>query len=163
MKFCKSCGTQLDDAQQFCPNCGANQAAAPQQPQYAPPQQPQYAPPQQPQYAPPQQPQYAPPQQPQYAPPQPNYGAPQGYYAPQGYHPERANWPVKSKVTAGILALLLGGIGVHKFYLGKAGAGVLYLLFCWSGIPGILALIDGISILCSNDEAFMTKYQCRIN
>lgn len=65
MKFCKACGTQLNDSQQFCTNCGANQAGAAPQPQ---PQQPQYAPPQ-PTYAPPQ-PQYAPPQ-PTYAPPQP--------------------------------------------------------------------------------------------
>lgn len=62
MKFCKACGTQLNDSQQFCTNCGANQAGTPQ------PQQPQYAPPQ-PQYVPPQ-PTYAPPQ-PTYAPPQP--------------------------------------------------------------------------------------------
>ena len=66
MKFCKACGTQLNDSQQFCTNCGANQAGTPQ------PQQPQYAPPQ-PQ---PQQPQYVPPQ-PTYAPPQPTYAPPQ--------------------------------------------------------------------------------------
>lgn len=35
----------------------------------------------------------------------------------------------KNKTTAGLLALFLGGLGVHKFYLGQTLAGVLYLLF----------------------------------
>lgn len=75
---------------------------------------------------------------------------------------ERANWPVKSKIVAGILALLLGGIGVHKFYLGQTTKGIVYLLLCWTYIPGILAFIEGIMILCSNDENFQIKYKCRI-
>lgn len=58
------------------------------------------------------------------------------------------SWPVKSKVAAGILAILLGGIGVHKFYLGKVGMGILYLCFCWTGIPAVLGLIEGIMYLC---------------
>ena len=89
---------------------------------------------------------------------------PQVVYAqqPQGANPERANWPIKNKIVAGILALLLGGIGVHKFYLGQKGKGIMYLLFCWTYIPGILGFIEGITILCSNDENFQIKYKCRI-
>ena len=75
---------------------------------------------------------------------------------------ERANWPIKSKVAAGILALFLGGLGIHKFYLGQGGKGILYLLFCWTYIPSILAFIEAITILCSNDENFQIKYKCRI-
>ena len=41
----------------------------------------------------------------------------------------------KNKVIAAILALLFGGLGLHKFYLGKILWGVIYLLFCWTGIP----------------------------
>ena len=40
------------------------------------------------------------------------------------------------------LCLLLGGIGAHKFYSGKWIQGLLYLAFCWTGIPVVLALID---------------------
>lgn len=87
----------------------------------------------------------------------------QQYVAQQpGVYPERANWPVKNKIVAGILALLLGGLGIHKFYLGKAGLGIVYLLFCWTYIPAFIAFIEGIMILCSNDENFQVKYQCRI-
>ena len=91
---------------------------------------------------------------------QPN---PQVVYVQQPvYNSERANWPIKNKIVAGILALFLGGIGVHKFYLGQTGKGILYLLFCWTYIPSLLALIEAITILCSNDENFQIKYRCRI-
>lgn len=65
---------------------------------------------------------------------------------------------MKSKVTAGILAILLGSIGVHKFYLGKMGLGVVYVLFCWTGIPGIIGLIEGIMYLTKTEEEFQAKY-----
>ena len=70
--------------------------------------------------------------------------------------------PVKSKVAAGILAIFLGGIGVHKFYMGKIGMGILYLLFCWTGIPACVEFIEGIIYLCSNDENFQLKHHVRI-
>ena len=73
------------------------------------------------------------------------------------------SWPIKSKVAAGLLAILLGGIGVHKFYLGKVGMGILYLCFCWTGIPAVVGLIEGIMYLCSNDENFQLKNHVRIN
>lgn len=72
------------------------------------------------------------------------------------------SWPVKSKVAAGILGILLGGIGAHKFYMGKIGMGVLYLLFCWTGVPEIVGLIEGIIYLCSNDENFQLSNHVRI-
>ena len=87
---------------------------------------------------------------------------PQTIYVQQPVNNERANWPFKSKIAAGILALLLGGLGLHKFYLGQTGKGILYLIFCWTYIPGILGLVEGITILCSNDENFQIKYKCRI-
>lgn len=80
----------------------------------------------------------------------------------QPVDPSRNNWPIKNKIVAGILAILLGGIGIHKFYLGKVGAGILFLLFCWTGIPALIGLIEGVIILCSNDENFQIKYKCRI-
>lgn len=63
----------------------------------------------------------------------------------------------KSRVTAGVLALLLGGIGVHRFYLGQWW-GLFYLLFCWTYIPSIVAGIEGIVFLCRSDESWDAKY-----
>ena len=64
----------------------------------------------------------------------------------------------KSKTTAGIFALLLGGIGAHKFYLGSPGMGVVYLLFCWTFIPSLIGLFEGISLLTMSEESFAQKY-----
>ena len=72
-------------------------------------------------------------------------------------------WPVKSKTVAGVLGIFLGGIGVHKFYLGKIGMGILYLLFCWTGIPAVVGFIEGIMYLCSNEENFQLKNHVRIS
>ena len=63
----------------------------------------------------------------------------------------------KSKVAAGVLALLLGGLGVHRFYLGQWW-GIFYLLFCWTWIPGFIAIVEGIVFLCSNDERWDRKH-----
>ncbi len=52
----------------------------------------------------------------------------------------------KNPTTAVILALLLGGLGIHKFYLEQTGMGILYLLFCWTSIPAIVAFIEAFGI-----------------
>jgi len=65
---------------------------------------------------------------------------------------------MKNKVVAGVLAILLGGLGIHKFYLGKLGQGILYLVFAWTGIPSIIGLIEGILYLVKSDEEFNYKY-----
>jgi TM2 domain-containing membrane protein YozV len=67
----------------------------------------------------------------------------------------------KSRVTAAVLAFFLGGFGIHKFYLGKTAQGVLYLLFCWTFIPAIIAFIEFIIYLTMSDEAFEEKYGAR--
>lgn len=60
----------------------------------------------------------------------------------------------KSRITAGILGILLGGIGVHKFYLNKVGLGILYVVFCWTAIPAIIGLVEGIIYLTQDDVTF---------
>jgi TM2 domain-containing membrane protein YozV len=64
----------------------------------------------------------------------------------------------KSRVAAIILALFLGGFGVHKFYLGRVAAGVLYLIFFWTFIPAIIAFVEMIIYITMSDEAFAEKY-----
>ncbi len=64
----------------------------------------------------------------------------------------------KSKMLAGIFAIVLGGLGVHKFYLGNIILGIVYLIFCWTGIPSLIGLVEGIIYLTQSDEDFAVKY-----
>lgn len=73
---------------------------------------------------------------------------------------------MKSKTTAGLLAIFLGEFGIHWFYLGKSGKGIAYLLlflvFCWTFfvplIVAIVTLIEGIVFLTMNEEKFNMEY-----
>jgi TM2 domain-containing membrane protein YozV len=65
---------------------------------------------------------------------------------------------MKDRNTAGILAILLGGVGIHKFYLGRGLQGLIYLLFCWTFLPAILGVVEGIIYLTMSEQAFHAKY-----
>ncbi|MDI6478179.1 TM2 domain-containing protein [Cronobacter dublinensis] len=64
----------------------------------------------------------------------------------------------KNRISAALLAFFLGGIGVHKFYLGKVGQGFLYLIFFWTFILAIISFVEFIIYLCDTDENFARKY-----
>ncbi len=68
---------------------------------------------------------------------------------------------MKEKNVAGILALFLGGFGVHRFYLNQTGLGILYLIFFWTPIMWIIGLIDAIVFLSMSKEDFDYKYNRR--
>ncbi|WP_050341269.1 NINE protein [Olsenella sp. oral taxon 807] len=70
--------------------------------------------------------------------------------------------PTKSKVAAGLLAIFLGTLGIHKFYLGRTGEGILILvldiLLGWTFIvPGIIefvCFIEALIYFTKSDEEF---------
>lgn len=137
---CPQCGYYVNDGASYCPECGTYQFSGPD-----PNAQPQQV--VQPQIVYVQQPQPQPQFQPQ---PQPmNYG-----YAPTRIHD-------RSKMVAALLAFFLGGIGIHKFYLGQTGMGFLYLIFCWTWIPAIIAFVEFIMYLVMSDQEFDAKYNYR--
>lgn len=64
----------------------------------------------------------------------------------------------KQKFVAGILALFLGGLGIHKFYLDKGVQGLIYLVFCWTFIPAFLGLLEGLNYLTMSQRVFDDRY-----
>jgi len=65
------------------------------------------------------------------------------------------------KVIAGILAIVLGGFGVHKFILGYTKEGIIQIIvtFVTCGIGSLIGLIEGIIYLTKSDEEFYETYQ----
>ena len=62
-----------------------------------------------------------------------------------------------NQVAAGVLSILLGDIGVGHFYTGQTLRGVLDILFCWTGVPAIIGLVEGIIWLCDSEEAWSER------
>lgn len=73
----------------------------------------------------------------------------------------------KNKIAAGLLAIFLGSLGIHKFYLGYSKEGLIMLLVTLFGslflflggvVMGVVALIEGITYLTKTDKQFETIY-----
>ncbi len=65
---------------------------------------------------------------------------------------DMGNFKKVNKIAYGLIAILLGGFGIHRFYSGKILSGIIYLLFCWTFIPTVLGIIEGIIALTKDDE-----------
>ena len=64
----------------------------------------------------------------------------------------------KSRTTAMLMALFLGGLGGHHFYLGNAGLGLFYLLFSWTFLPLIFSIAELVGFSLMSEEKFHAKY-----
>lgn len=64
----------------------------------------------------------------------------------------------KSKTVAALLAIFLGSFGAHRFYLRSYGWGILYLLFCWTLIPGLIGFVEGVRYLLMDNSEFTDEY-----
>lgn len=68
------------------------------------------------------------------------------------------------KIVAGVLAILLGSLGIHKFFLGYTKQGVITLLVSLltcgigAGVMSVIGLIEGIMYLTKSDEEFTVTY-----
>lgn len=66
----------------------------------------------------------------------------------------------EKKILAGILGILLGGLGVHKFILGYTKEGIIQIVITvvTCGFGYIIGLIEGIIYLTKSDEDFVNTY-----
>lgn len=65
---------------------------------------------------------------------------------------------MRNRTTAALLAFFLGGFGAQYFYLGRVGAGIICVLFCWTFIPCFIAFYHFIKFLVISDESFNHQY-----
>ena len=65
---------------------------------------------------------------------------------------------MRNKIVAGLFGIFLGGLGIHKFYLGKIVQGIFYIVFSWTLIPSFIGFIEGIVYLAMSEESFNQKY-----
>lgn len=87
-----------------------------------------------------------------------------GYQPMQSVNPgEMTDWKAlgaDKKITAGICAILVGWLGVHKFVLGYTTEGIIQLCIgiVTCGLSSILSIIEGIIYLTKSDEEFVRTY-----
>jgi len=140
--FCPKCGAQNDEFAQTCFQCQAALPAigGPQTGYQSPPD-----------YQQAYQPSYEPIQ-----PPVPMYG-----------QPPLQDWKTMGadkKVVAGILAIVIGSLGIHKFVLGYQKEGLIMLLvsvlscFTLAGVMHVIGIVEGIMYLTKSDEDFVRTY-----
>jgi TM2 domain-containing membrane protein YozV len=67
---------------------------------------------------------------------------------------------IDKKLVSGLLGILLGGLGVHKFYLGYTKEGIIQIVITifTCGIGSVLGLIEGILYLTKSDAEFVSTY-----
>lgn len=150
--ICKNCSANIDDNVAFCQYCGAhNDAQGSQQNAqgYQQSQNEYYNQNEQ--------------QSGQYF-----YNGQQNYQYQQqntNYNPQQMNTePTKDKLVAGLLAIFLGTLGIHKFYLGYTKSGIIMLLVSLltfgvgATVMAVIALIEGILYLTKSDAEFYQTY-----
>jgi TM2 domain-containing membrane protein YozV len=65
---------------------------------------------------------------------------------------------MKERTVAILLCFFLGNFGIHKFYLGNNGQGIIYLIFSWTFIPGIIAFFEFLGLCFMSDREFNTRF-----
>lgn len=154
--FCSSCGKECSETAEFCPSCGAalkkdTSGSAVVEPQAIVNEKTA-----------------ASPEAPSAAPESPSI--PAGNVGAQGNPVTPSQTPASStstdsgKVVAGVLAILFGTFGVHKFYLGYKTAGFIMLavtvVSCCSFalVMQIIGIIEGVIYLSKSDADFKKTY-----
>lgn len=75
-----------------------------------------------------------------------------------GFAVKKSSDTSDNKMMLGLIALLIGGLGIHNFMMGETKKGVVKILLCWTGISSIIALVDAIKIFGEKYEINPDKY-----
>ncbi|MFH6934247.1 TM2 domain-containing protein [Flavobacterium sp. FlaQc-30] len=79
---------------------------------------------------------------------------------PEAWNTPSAPRQENKKVAAGILGILVGALGIHKFYLGYTKEGIIQILLnLLCGLGSLIGLIEGIIYLTKSEEDFYQTYQ----
>jgi TM2 domain-containing membrane protein YozV len=70
---------------------------------------------------------------------------------------------MRNRTAALLICFFAGGLGIHKFYLGKNVEGVIYLLFFWTMIPGIIAFFEFLGLCFMSDREFDARFNYYAN
>lgn len=65
---------------------------------------------------------------------------------------------MRNRTAALVICFFSGGLGIHKFYLGKNVEGILYLVFCWTLIPSIIAFFEFLGLCFMSDREFDARF-----
>lgn len=94
--------------------------------------------------------------------PLPQIGGYQPIQPPPAYGgaPDWKQQGADKKIVAGLLGVLAGGFGIHKFILGYTTEGIIQIVitFVTCGMGSIIGLIEGIIYLTKSDEEFVSTY-----
>lgn len=65
------------------------------------------------------------------------------------------------RVLAGVLGIVLGGLGIHRFVIDDVKGGILRIVITivTCGLGNLIGLIEGIIYLTKSDEEFIQTYQ----
>jgi TM2 domain-containing membrane protein YozV len=65
---------------------------------------------------------------------------------------------MRNRTAAILICFFAGGFGIHKFYLGKNVEGILYLIFCWTCIPSLIAFFEFLGLCFMSDREFDSRF-----
>jgi TM2 domain-containing membrane protein YozV len=65
---------------------------------------------------------------------------------------------MRNRTAALLICFFAGGFGIHKFYLGKNVEGVIYLIFSWTLIPGLIAFFEFLGLCFMSDREFDARF-----
>jgi len=65
---------------------------------------------------------------------------------------------MRNRTIALLITFFGGAFGLHKFYLGKNFAGILYFVFSWTGVPMVLTFFEFLGLLFMTDNDFNLRF-----